>query len=109
MKLKAVPEINDNSSCEGCIFDPNCYDTNKAQIIDGVNYHCGRNCIIYVEDKEIIEVKQLTIEELRDQFEKTHSFLNLNRNSNNNYIDSTANLRWDSYICCAEQNGILKE
>jgi hypothetical protein len=108
VKLKAVSEIDSMDGCKGCIFEDEseCIDSIE---VNGEIINCYTSNVIFVEDKETVEIKQLTLEELREQFEKTHSFLNLNRNSNNNYIDSTANLRWDSYICCAEQNGILKE
>jgi hypothetical protein len=115
MKLKAVPEINTcENKCEGCVFRhlSRCVED---QIIDGELFYCMDDNIIYVEDKETKEIKQLTLEELRKQFEKEYkkigeyTDLEFSVDSKGKYEWSYMHIRWCSYLQCAKANGIIKE
>lgn len=56
-------------------------------------------------------MKQLTLEELRKQFEreqKKYPMVNL-RQENENYIDGYTWHLWKGYQECAKLNGILKD
>jgi len=112
MKLKAVPVIN---GCKGCVFDVNKICIQHDQEIDGKIYNCCGGDIVYVEDKEIIEVKKLTPEELKRQFEKEfkkigeYTGIDFNVDSNGEYKERYMYIRWQGFLQCAKANGILKD
>ncbi len=75
------------------------------------------NCEWYnLSDYELL-TEQLTIEELRDQFEVKFRAVYLWKDidfkldffSNNNYLDNQVNSAWQFYYECARVNKILKD
>jgi len=124
MKLKVVPS-QIKGGCNGCVFDsPNwgCYE--MEQNIKGREYDCEPDGIIYVEDKETVEVKQLTIDELREQFEESHikaygfsksivydgeDYYLVGHDKNLSMVLDEIKARWLAYKSCAKTNRILKE
>lgn len=59
--------------------------------------------------KELEEIKpQLTLEELRDQFEEEYNWENSSWHKSS-YANGTVQIQWESYISCAKANNILRE
>lgn len=67
--------------------------------------------------KEVCEIKQLTLDQLRDQFEKNYLYqsciptirTNFPKNIHGRYKFSQDQTKWECYQACAKLNGILKQ
>jgi hypothetical protein len=54
-------------------------------------------------------VKQLTIDELREQFERVYSDYALNKNSEGIYTYADIQFKWMGFQSCSRANNIIKE
>lgn len=59
--------------------------------------------------KEVCEIKQLTIEELREQFESIYIHKALNKNSEGVYTYADIQFKWMGFQECAKANNLLKD
>lgn len=56
-----------------------------------------------------LEEKDMTIDELREQFENSRKGFWLERYKNGDYMDDRLDSNWDSYLECAVANNIIKD